>query len=96
MNSSIARIRGSASKDLCPPLSSDKDCFQTPPNATRTSRPSKKLLPSRGSSFAIVPGNRVENMDPKSLDRRVLLKSKQRASVAHKLEESYDNFEIND
>lgn len=64
---SKAKISESASRDLCPPLSSDNDCFQTLPNATRTSRPSKKLQPSGGSSFAIVPGNKVENMDPKSL-----------------------------
>ena len=60
LNSSSARIRKSASRDLCPPLSFDKDCFQTLPNATQTSRPSKKLPPSGGSSFAIVPSNNVE------------------------------------
>lgn len=57
----------SASRDRCPPLSSDSDCFQTLPNATRTSRPSKKLHPSGGSSLAIVPGRRVLKIDPKSL-----------------------------
>jgi len=62
-------MRESASRDLCPPLSSDSDCFQTDPNATRTSKPSKKLPPSGGSNFAIVPGNKVENMDPKSLKK---------------------------
>lgn len=67
MNKSNANISERARRDLCPPLSSDKDCFQTPPNATRTSRPSKKLAPSGGSSFAVVPGNNVENIDPKSL-----------------------------
>ncbi|WVZ67784.1 hypothetical protein U9M48_016821 [Paspalum notatum var. saurae] len=55
LKSSSARIRLSARRDRCPPLSSDKDCFQTVPNATRTSRPSKKVPPSGGSSFAIVP-----------------------------------------
>lgn len=60
-------MRESARSDRCPPLNSDKDCFQTLPNATRTSRPSKKLQPSGGSSLAIVPGKRVENIEPKSL-----------------------------
>lgn len=67
MKRSNARIKESASRDLCPPLSSDRDCFQTLPKATRTSRPSRKLPPSGGSSFAMVPGSRVENMEPKSL-----------------------------
>ena len=64
---SNAKISERASRDLCPPLSSDNDCFQTPPKATRTSNPSKKVPPSGGSSFAIVPGSRVEKIDPKSL-----------------------------
>uniref|UniRef100_A0A7C9AIN1 Uncharacterized protein n=1 Tax=Opuntia streptacantha TaxID=393608 RepID=A0A7C9AIN1_OPUST len=67
LNRSNANIKDNASRDLCPPLSSDNDCFQTPPNATRTSRPSKKLPPSGGSNFAVVPGNNVEKIDPKSL-----------------------------
>ena len=58
---SNANISESASRDLCPQLSSDSECFPTPPNTTRTSNPSKKLPPSGGSSFAIVLGNRVEN-----------------------------------
>lgn len=69
MNRSNAKIRERASRDLCPPLSSERECFQTLPKATRTSRPSKKEHPSGGSSFAIVPGNKVENMDPKSLKK---------------------------
>lgn len=68
-----ARIKESASRDRCPPLSSDRDCFQTPPNATRTSRPSKKVPPSGGASFAVVPGSRVENIEPKSLKKRCLV-----------------------
>lgn len=66
MKRSNAKINDSARRDLCPPLSSDKDCFHTLPKATRTSRPSRKVPPSGGSSFAMVPGNRVEKIDPKS------------------------------
>lgn len=69
LKSSSAKIRESASRDRWPPLSSDRDCFQTDPNATRTSRPSRKLHPSGGSSFAMFPDNRVEKMDPKSLKK---------------------------
>ena len=68
MKRSNAKINDSARRDLCPPLSSDKDCFHTLPKATRTSRPSRKVPPSGGSSFAMVPGNRVEKIDPKSLN----------------------------
>ena len=67
LNSKRARMRESASKDLCPPLNSDRDCFHTLPNPTRTSSPSMKSPPSGGTSFAIVPGRRVENIEPKSL-----------------------------
>lgn len=65
-------MRERARSDLCPPLSSDKDCFHTLPNATRTSRPSRKLDPSGGSSLAIVPGKSVLKMDPKSLKRQCI------------------------
>lgn len=58
-NSSRDKISDRVKRDRCPPLSSDRLCFQTPPNATRTSRPSKKLQPSGGSSLASVPGRRV-------------------------------------
>ena len=51
---------------LCPPLSSVSDCFQTSPNATLTSRPSRMLWPSGAMSFALVPGRSVEKMEPKS------------------------------
>lgn len=68
---SKAKIRESARSDRCPPLSSERDCFQTLPNATLTSRPSKKSHPSDGSSLAVVPGNRVEKMEPKSLHKRI-------------------------
>lgn len=70
MKRSNANISDSARRDLCPPLSSDKDCFQTFPKATRTSRPSRKLPSSGGSSFAMVPGSRVEKIDPKSLIKK--------------------------
>lgn len=72
-----ARIKESASRDRCPPLSSDRDCFQTPPNATRTSRPSKKVPPSGGASFAVVPGSKVENIEPKSLKKMMFSYEKQ-------------------
>ncbi len=39
LNSSMARMRDSASSDFCPPLSSLRLSFHTPPNATFTSRP---------------------------------------------------------
>ncbi len=67
-------MRESANKDLWPPLSSESDCFQTPPNATRTSSPSMKSPPSGGSSLAIVPGNSIENIEPKSLQATELNK----------------------
>lgn len=69
MKRSKAKISESASRDLCPPLSYDNDCVQTVPNATWTSNPSKKVLPSGGSNLAIDPGNSVENIDPKSLKK---------------------------
>ena len=51
----------------CPPESSDKLPFQTSPKATFISRPSNTLLPSGGSNFAVVPGNNVLKIEPKSL-----------------------------
>ena len=71
MKRSNAKIRESANKDRWPPLNSDNDCFQTPPNATLTSRPSKKLQPSGGSNLAVVPGSNVEKMEPKSLQDQI-------------------------
>jgi hypothetical protein len=76
LNSNNAKIRDRARRERCPPLNSDKDCFHTLPNATRTSSPSKKSQPSGGSSFAIVPGNRVEKIDPKSLQPKFFLVNK--------------------
>jgi len=40
---------------LCPPLSSVKLCFQTPPRQTFTSNPSEISCPSGGSNFAELP-----------------------------------------
>ena len=61
-------INDSATRDRCPPLNSDKDSFQTSPKATLTSRPpSITSIPSGGRSFACVPGNNVEKIEPKSL-----------------------------
>mmetsp|Transcript_18205 Transcript_18205/g.58882 ORF Transcript_18205/g.58882 Transcript_18205/m.58882 type:complete len:251 (+) Transcript_18205:18-770(+) len=64
---SSARIRERARSDLCPPDSSVRLCFHTPPNATLTSRPSYTSIPSGASSLAVVPGSSVEKMLPKSL-----------------------------
>ena len=51
---------------LWPPLSSLRLSFHTLPKATFTSRPSSSVCPSGGASLAVVPGRRVENMEPKS------------------------------
>lgn len=51
---------------LCPPESSERLSFHTPPKATFTSRPSRTVRPSGGESLALVPGRRVEKMEPKS------------------------------
>jgi len=52
--------------DLWPPLSSVRLSFHTPLKATLTSRPSNTPWPSIGDSLALVPGNRVEKIEPKS------------------------------
>lgn len=41
LKSSMARMSESANRERCPPLSSVRDCFQTPPNATHTSNPAE-------------------------------------------------------
>ena len=51
---------------LCPPDSSDRLSFQTPPKATFTSSPSRTESPSGGERRALVPGSSMENIDPKS------------------------------
>ena len=51
---------------LWPPLSSLRLSFHTLPKATFTSRPSSSVCPSGGASLAVVPGKRVENIEPKS------------------------------
>ena len=51
---------------LWPPLSSLRLSFHTLPKATFTSRPSSSVCPSGGASLAVVPGRRVENIEPKS------------------------------
>mmetsp|Transcript_10731 Transcript_10731/g.45687 ORF Transcript_10731/g.45687 Transcript_10731/m.45687 type:complete len:245 (-) Transcript_10731:330-1064(-) len=66
LNRSSAKINESASKLRWPPESSVRLSFQTPPNATRTSRPARKLSPSGGSSFALAEVSSVEKMEPKS------------------------------
>lgn len=63
---SMDRMRLSASRERWPPLSSVRDSFHTPLNATRTSSPSRTVQPSGGSSFAVVPGSSVEKMLAKS------------------------------
>mmetsp|Transcript_1380 Transcript_1380/g.3746 ORF Transcript_1380/g.3746 Transcript_1380/m.3746 type:complete len:201 (+) Transcript_1380:428-1030(+) len=67
LKSNKARTKESASKERCPPLSSDRDCFQTPLNATLISKPSVGSIPSGGSSLALVCGRRVPKMESKSL-----------------------------
>mmetsp|Transcript_761 Transcript_761/g.2466 ORF Transcript_761/g.2466 Transcript_761/m.2466 type:complete len:274 (+) Transcript_761:1683-2504(+) len=64
---SMANTRERAMSDLCPPLSSDSESFQTAPNPTRISSPSITDCPSGGSSFAVAPGSRVEKIEAKSL-----------------------------
>ena len=61
-----ASTRLRASRLRCPPLSSVSDSFHTPPNATRTSRPSRKVPPSGGVSRAAVFGSSVLKMALKS------------------------------
>ena len=55
---------------LCPPESSVKLSFQTLPNATFTSNPSRTVMPSGGASLALVPGSNVEKILPKSWKRK--------------------------
>lgn len=56
--------------DLCPPLSSLSESFQTAPNPILTSKPSRTVWPSGGESLACVPGSKVEKMEPKSCNKR--------------------------
>lgn len=60
------RTRDKDTRERWPPLSSDKLSFQISPKATFTHKPSRKDLPA-GTNFALAPGNKVENIDPKSL-----------------------------
>lgn len=56
-----------AKSDLWPPLSSVRFSFQVFPRATLNSNPSRTPHPSGGAKRAFAPGNKVENMEPKSL-----------------------------
>ena len=67
LKSNNAKIKESARRENWPPLNFDKDYFHTLPKATLTSSPSKNSPPLGGSNFSIVPSNRVEKIDPKSL-----------------------------
>eukprot|EP00438_Fugacium_kawagutii_P009040 Skav202975 [mRNA] locus=scaffold2274:481138:483575:+ [translate_table: standard] len=67
LKSSRAKTKESAKSERCPPLSSVKDCFQTPWKATLISKPSVSSIPCGGSSLALVLGSNVPKMESKSL-----------------------------
>mmetsp|Transcript_26720 Transcript_26720/g.61905 ORF Transcript_26720/g.61905 Transcript_26720/m.61905 type:complete len:212 (+) Transcript_26720:390-1025(+) len=67
LKSSNANTKDRASKERCPPLSSVRDCFQTPWKPTLISRPSVASMPSGGSNFALACGNNVPKIESKSL-----------------------------
>mmetsp|Transcript_50030 Transcript_50030/g.160048 ORF Transcript_50030/g.160048 Transcript_50030/m.160048 type:complete len:201 (+) Transcript_50030:341-943(+) len=67
LKSSRAKTSDSASNERWPPLSSERDDFQTPLKATLISRPSVGSMPSGGSNFALVFGSSVLKMESKSL-----------------------------
>lgn len=66
LNSSMARIKDSATSDLWPPDSSPRESFHTPHRAILTSRPSSTVMFSGGSNLASAPGSRLPNIEPKS------------------------------
>mmetsp|Transcript_33990 Transcript_33990/g.79503 ORF Transcript_33990/g.79503 Transcript_33990/m.79503 type:complete len:329 (+) Transcript_33990:40-1026(+) len=67
LNRRSASTSERARRDRWPPLSSDKDCFQTPLKATLISKPSTSLMPCGGSNLALVCGRSVLKMESKSL-----------------------------
>lgn len=53
-----ARMKLNASKDLCPPLNSDKLSFHFPPNRTLISMPSLSSFPAIFDNLAVAPFRR--------------------------------------